>query len=270
MPCPPAGFWSWAPFYSLFVSSLRMGFDRVKGLLIVFGFIFLLAIGFSLLGYNWFTHVDQNGTIKDSPFFYVVLLVAIAFIAFFLKSKSQAEQGGKISVPSFVNVAISGVAVGGIIHEIVHILLLSHPTQLRLHFGDPYAIFSTCCLLPGELANEEIAYAVQFLVTIAWVIYFENLYYNPDEKYSTKKNNPTSSAKNAVNEEKSSARSTIKSGSILSKNRTKESSREIDVDELQEEEDSESLDRNHDAHVSDGELHSFLGELEKTKVKKKK
>ncbi len=247
-----------------------MGFDRTKGLVVVFGFIFLLAIGFSLLGYNWFTHVDQNGTIKDSPFIYVVLLVAIAFIAFFLKSKSEAEQGGKISVPSFVNVAIAGVTLGGIFHEIVHVLLLNHPTQLRLHFGDTNAIFSTCCLLPGELANEEIAYAVQFLVTIAWVIYFENLYYNPNEKYSTKKNNPTSSAKNAANEEKSNARATIKSGSILSRNRTKESSGEIDVDELQEEEENESLDKNHDSHVSESELRSFMGELEKTKVKKKK
>lgn len=237
-----------------------MAADRAKGLVVVFGFIFLLAIGFSLLGYNWFTHVDQNGTIKDSPFFYVVLLVAIAFIALFLKTKSQVEQGGRISVSGFVNVAISGVAVGGIMHEIVHVLLLSHATQLRLHFGDPYAIFSTCCLLPGELANEEIAYAVQFLVTIGWVIYFELLYYNPNDKATAKK--PKVSDESDDEKEKRN----IKSTSFLGK-RSKQSSGEIDMEELDEEEEAE--ENNKDTHVSDGELHSFLGELEKTKVRKK-
>ncbi len=235
--------------------------NRAKGLVLVFGFIFLLAIGFSLLGYNWFTHVDQNGTIKDSPFFYVVLLVAIAFVALFLKTKSQAEQGGRISIPGFVNVAVAGVAVGGIMHEIVHVLLLNHPTQLRLHFGDPYAIFSTCCLLPGELANEEIAYAVQFLVTIGWVIYFELMYYDPKDRTSKK-------AKPIEESEEQTKRGTIKSPSYLDKAR-KQNSGEIDVEELDEEEENESLDKNRDSHVSDGELHSFLGELEKTKVRKR-
>lgn len=232
--------------------------DRAKGLVIVFGFIFLLAIGFSLLGYNWFIHVDQNGTIKDSPFFYVVLLVAIAFIALFLKSKSQVEQGGRISVSGFVNVAIAGVAVGGIMHEIVHVLLLNHATQLRLHFGDPYAIFSTCCLLPGELANEEIAYAVQFLVTIGWVIYFELLYYNPSDKAPKK-------VKANSDDDEQSKRNTIKSASYLGKNR-RQNSGEIDPDDLDEEDEQE---KDRDSHASDGELHSFLGELEKTKVKKR-
>ena len=230
-----------------------MAVDRVKGLILLFSFIFILAIGFSLLGYNWFTHVDSSGNLKDSPFFYVVLLVAIAFIALILNSKRQAEDG-IINVTAFLNVAISSVAVGGIVHEIVHVFLLNHPTQLRLHFGDPTAIFSTCCLVAGELANEEIAYAVQFLVTIGWMIYFEKIFYSKTEK-NTKKTLATTAHDDygSLDHLKVPERDPI----------FKRSGGEIDVDDLEEKRETR------DKHVSDGELHGFLGELEKTKVKKK-
>jgi hypothetical protein len=242
-----------------------MQLDRLQGIIVVFAFIFILAIGFSLLGYNWFVHTDSTGNLKDSPFFYVIMLVALAFIVLILKVKNEAQEQGRISIPMFINVVISGIAVGGIIHEFVHVLLLQHATQLRLHFGDPTAIFSTCCLLPGELANEEIAYAVQFLITIGWIIYFEKFFYDKNDKPQPKKSKWGTDPTNAHNADLHSSSFSVEHLKVPVRGEPpKKVSGEIDAEDLDDER------RQRERATPNDELNGFLGELEKTKVQRKR
>ncbi len=136
----------------------------------------ILSVGFSYVLSPQFTAPSSDGSVSQSPLLYIIITIIIllagAVFHFFLRP----SEGKSFHFWLFICVAFSGLMVGGIIHELVHVVLISHPTQFRVHFGDPSAILSTCCLLPGEYAYEEVAYLLQSLVTAGWILSFRNYF----------------------------------------------------------------------------------------------
>ncbi|MEK6902647.1 MAG: hypothetical protein AABX02_03625 [archaeon] len=123
--------------------------------------------------------VIGEGNLSQSPLtylFFVVFLLAIGFI--FSRMYNRASSDGRFSFAGFLNVGFAGIVMGGIVHELVHMILLRHPTQFQVHFGDPVAIFSTCCLAAGELPQEEIAYGIQFVVMVLWFYFNRSLIFH--------------------------------------------------------------------------------------------
>lgn len=120
---------------------------------------------------------SSSGEVSQSPFIYVAFLLLI-FVAGFLLTKVLSNENSTFSYFTFVNVSLAGVLLSGLAHEFVHILLINHPVQLRVHFGDAKAVFSTCCLSPGETPYEGVAYAIQFLVLVAWIVLNRRTFYN--------------------------------------------------------------------------------------------
>ncbi len=120
---------------------------------------------------------SPTGEVSQSPIIYLVFLLLILTMGFLL-SRILSGENSRFSFFTFVNVSLAGVLVSGLAHEFVHILLINHPVQLRFHFGDSRAVFSTCCLSPGEAPYEGIAYGIQFLVLIAWMFLNRRTFYN--------------------------------------------------------------------------------------------
>jgi hypothetical protein len=120
----------------------------------------------------------MDGSLNQSPVLYIALLLGVFIIGFLMLTLTKrSDSGAKFNFWLFVCVALSGVLIGGVIHEFAHVILIQHPTQFRVHFGDSSTIFSTCCLGPGEYAYEEIAYAIQFVVSLGWILAFKNNFY---------------------------------------------------------------------------------------------
>ncbi len=82
-----------------------------------------------------------------------------------------------IELQALVSVLFAAILVGFMVHELTHILLISEPSRLTVHFGtgQPLAV-TTCCLQADEAANEEIAYASQFIAMAAWLLINRNLF----------------------------------------------------------------------------------------------
>jgi hypothetical protein len=137
----------------------------------------LAAIAFGLYIASSADHLSPTGEVSQSPYVYVIFTLLI-FTMGFLLTKVLAGENSKFSFAAFLNVAFAGLLVSGIAHELVHVLLISHPVQLRVHFGDSKAIFSTCCLSPGEAPFEGIAYAIQFMILILWVFFSRHTFYS--------------------------------------------------------------------------------------------
>lgn len=124
--------------------------------------------------------VVGDGRLTQGPLTYVLLVVFLLVIGFvFSRMYNRVSSTNSFSFMAFINVGFAAIVIGGIIHEIVHMILLRHPTQFQVHFGDPVAIFSTCCLAPGELPQEEIAYGIQLLVMILWFFFNRGLIFRP-------------------------------------------------------------------------------------------
>jgi len=82
----------------------------------------------------------------------------------------------RIEPLALFSVLMCGIALGVIAHEMVHLLLMSYPQSVSIHFGDPKILFSSCCLAPGEKAYEYLALGIQLIVTLAWTILNMNLW----------------------------------------------------------------------------------------------
>ncbi len=137
---------------------------------------------------------SSSGEVSQSPFVYLIFLLLI-FTMGFLLSRVLTGDNSKFSFFTFINVSLAGVLVSGLAHEFVHILLINHPVQLRFHFGDARAIFSTCCLSPGEVPYEGIAYGIQFLILVAWMFLNRHTFYNGQFRGLWKKDYPDSSSR---------------------------------------------------------------------------
>ena len=85
----------------------------------------------------------------------------------------------EINLQGFVSVMLAALLLGFTAHEIVHVVLISNPSKITIHFGSEEFALTTCCLEKGEMAYEEIAYGIQFLTTIAWIIGNRHVFLKP-------------------------------------------------------------------------------------------
>lgn len=137
----------------------------------------LVAIAFGLFVAQATETPSPTGEVSQSPYIYLIFILLI-FTMGFLLTKVLAGESSKFSFATFINVAFAALLISGLAHEFAHIVLINHPVQLRFHFGDSNAIFSTCCLSPGEAPYEGIAYAIQFFVLILWLFFNRHTFYN--------------------------------------------------------------------------------------------
>ncbi|MFH0970087.1 MAG: hypothetical protein V1776_01350 [Candidatus Diapherotrites archaeon] len=173
-----------------------------RNLFLVIVFSLILTTGLFLMLNPTSTGGDES--LNQSPVLYFVLVVLVLGIGAFLSFKKEENANPPFNFWLFVCITFSGLMIGGIMHELTHVALIQHPTQFRVHFGDSSAIFSTCCLNPGEYHYEEIAYAIQFIVMALWIFFFRGYFYSslpPSKKkinLKTKKSNPVSSKKMSI------------------------------------------------------------------------
>ncbi len=135
------------------------------------------AIAFGLFVAQATEKPSPTGEVSQSPYLYLIFTLLI-FTMGFLLTKVLSSENSKFSFAAFLNVSFAALLVSGIAHELVHTLLISHPVQMRVHFGDSNAIFSTCCLSPGEAPYEGVAYAIQFMVLILWLFFSRHTFYS--------------------------------------------------------------------------------------------
>ncbi|MFH0714762.1 MAG: hypothetical protein V1847_03135 [Candidatus Diapherotrites archaeon] len=82
----------------------------------------------------------------------------------------------RIDPLALFSILLAGIALGVIAHEIMHVLLISNPSTISLHLGDPEVLFSVCCLSEGENAFEHLALFLQFAVMVVWVFLNKNVW----------------------------------------------------------------------------------------------
>ena len=76
---------------------------------------------------------------------------------------------------------VAGVLLGFVAHELFHILTISSLSSFTVYFGGGKNAVSTCCLSEGESAMEEIAYFIQTVATIGWIIINSNVFLQKEE-----------------------------------------------------------------------------------------
>lgn len=82
-------------------------------------------------------------------------------------SKQELEE---INILALTSVLFAAILLGFLAHELIHIILISNVSRITLYFGAQENLISVCCLSGTEQAYEELAYAVQAIVTVGWVI----------------------------------------------------------------------------------------------------
>ena len=75
----------------------------------------------------------------------------------------------EIDIRAFTSVLFAALLLGFAAHEVFHILTISEPSKVTIHFGAGAFSATTCCLVGGDSAMEEVAYLLQFAVMIGWV-----------------------------------------------------------------------------------------------------
>lgn len=140
-------------------------------------FAMLIAIALGMFIATAIEKPSATGEVSQSPYIYLIFLFLLLTMGFLL-SKILSGENSKFSYRTFINVSLAALLISGLAHELVHALLINHPVQLRFHFGDSNAILSTCCLSPGEQPYEAVAYGIQFLVLVAWMVLNRHTFYN--------------------------------------------------------------------------------------------
>lgn len=67
------------------------------------------------------------------------------------------------------NLVLGALLFGLIVHELFHVLTISQVSSITLRFGSLNFI-GVCCLKGTEQALENMAYLLQGLATIGWII----------------------------------------------------------------------------------------------------
>ena len=153
-------------------------------------FLAILVFASAMLAFSTFTAqqppstelgVSVNETVTGWLFyaasFVIILLLSLLLWYYYRvsdnldrKFKGKAQKVyARIKPLALFNVLFSALVVGLIAHELVHILLIPNPTSITFHFADPEKLVSICCIKAGEHAFEELAYAVQFAVSLLWI-----------------------------------------------------------------------------------------------------
>ncbi len=68
-----------------------------------------------------------------------------------------------------INIVLGALFLGVVAHELFHFAVISEVSSIIFRFGSP-DIVAVCCLSGTELAMENIAYLLQGIVTLGWII----------------------------------------------------------------------------------------------------
>jgi len=96
-------------------------------------------------------------------------------VSFLAKKKFQV-----IDIRAFASVMFAAILIGFVVHEFVHLFLISNPSSITLWFGQVQHSVTVCCLSPTEYAFEELAYLVQFIATVLWIAINWSVYVKRD------------------------------------------------------------------------------------------
>jgi|SRR3989344_1029877 len=86
------------------------------------------------------------------------------------------EEFETLSMPAFVSVVLAAILLGFIAHEFFHILTIANVSSITIRFGSTGSPFSVCCLEANENSMEEIAYLLQLIITVGWIILNKSTY----------------------------------------------------------------------------------------------
>lgn len=76
---------------------------------------------------------------------------------------------------STITLVFGAVFVGAIAHELFHVIAIQNASAITFRWGSPKLI-SVCCLSEQESAMENVAYFIQALVTLAWIVIGTKIY----------------------------------------------------------------------------------------------
>ena len=65
-----------------------------------------------------------------------------------MKGKAEIVVYNRINPLALFSILVAAIAIGAVAHELVHVALISNPTTISIHLGDPDILLSTCCLKP--------------------------------------------------------------------------------------------------------------------------
>ena len=86
------------------------------------------------------------------------------------------EKFETIDMQVFVSVVLSAILLGFIVHEFFHLLTIVNVSSFTIRFGSTSSPISVCCLDKNEIPMEELAYLLQLMATIGWIIINKQAY----------------------------------------------------------------------------------------------
>ncbi len=91
--------------------------------------------------------------------------------------KSRArEEFETLNMQAFVSVVLAAILLGFIVHEFFHIFTIADVSSITIRFGSTVSPFGVCCLGENESAMEELAYLLQLITAIGWIILNKQAY----------------------------------------------------------------------------------------------
>ena len=90
--------------------------------------------------------------------------------------RHQREKFETLNMQAFVSVILAAILLGFIVHEFFHIVTIESVSSVTIRFGSTSSPLSICCLEENESAMEELAYLLQLITTIGWIILNKQTY----------------------------------------------------------------------------------------------
>ena len=92
------------------------------------------------------------------------------------KKRHQREKFETLNMQAFISVILAAILLGFIVHEFFHIVTIESVSSVTIRFGSTSSPLSICCLEENESAMEELAYLLQLITTIGWIIINKQTY----------------------------------------------------------------------------------------------
>lgn len=70
----------------------------------------------------------------------------------------------------FLNVFLASIVLGGLAHELIHLIFIPYTAQLTINLSNPSELLSVCCFQQGEEVYESVAVFVQVLAMLVWIL----------------------------------------------------------------------------------------------------
>ena len=70
----------------------------------------------------------------------------------------------------FLNVFLASIVLGGLAHELIHLIFIPYTATLTINMANPAELLSVCCFQKGEEAYESAAVFVQLVAMSVWIL----------------------------------------------------------------------------------------------------